>query len=88
MSKLKSSRWRRPLQFVMLSVLLIVVPVALTGCQTTGSVAIKPVAYCTIFKPIYWSKSDTLETAKQIREHNAVWKEMCGGSSEVVHPGK
>jgi len=33
---------------------------------------------CTVFKPIYWSKDDTLDTAKQVREHNAAWKSVCG----------
>lgn len=66
----------------MLLLTLIVMSTPLTGCQTTGSGAIKPTAYCTVFKPIYWSKQDTVETAKQVREHNAVWKEICGGKAD------
>ena len=50
----------------------------LTGCQTMGSVEISTAGTCTIFKPITWSKQDTLETAKQIVEHNAAWKSVCG----------
>lgn len=56
---------------------LILVSIVLTSCQTTASAVTSP-AMCTVFKPIYWSKDDTLDTAKQVREHNAVWKSVCG----------
>lgn len=60
-------------------------PVLLTlaSCQTMGSggtstptIDPKTVA-CATFKPIRWSSRDTLETAQQIREHNAAWKALC-----------
>ena len=61
---------------VMLFALLIGTSTALSGCQTMASVATEP-TMCTVFKPIYWSKDDTLDTAKQVREHNAAWKAVC-----------
>jgi len=64
----------------MLFVGLMLLSFVLTGCQTMASVATKP-AICSAFKPIYWSKDDTLETAKQVREHNAAWKSVCGQSN-------
>ena len=30
-----------------------------------------------VFEPIYWSKRDTVETVRQIKEHNAVGKATC-----------
>ena len=32
---------------------------------------------CDAFRPISWSKSDTFDTALQIREHNAAWRSLC-----------
>lgn len=58
--------------------LLMLMLFLLTGCQTMGSAGINTVGTCTIFKPITWSKQDTLETAKQVVEHNAAWKSVCG----------
>lgn len=57
--------------------------VSLTACATTtGSSGPtepppKPTA-CAVFKPIYWSGKDSDETLKQVREHNAAWKALCG----------
>jgi len=59
-------------------VIVLLMSFLLTSCQTTGSVEISTAGTCTIFKPIAWSKQDTLETAKQIVEHNAAWKAVCG----------
>lgn len=50
---------------------------ALTSCQTTGSSGTNTASWCTVFKPITWSSKDTLETAKQVREHNAAWVAVC-----------
>ncbi len=48
----------------------------LAGCQSTAKY--KPsIAECQMFRPIYWSKKDTLKTVEQIKEHNAVGK-ICG----------
>lgn len=47
----------------------------LTGCATmTASGGTE----CTRWRPIYWSKSDTDDTIRQVKEHNAVFKKLCG----------
>ena len=51
---------------------------ALTSCQTMGSSGINLPSACAVFVPITWSSKDTLETVKQVREHNAAWKTTCG----------
>lgn len=59
----------------------LILTLALSACQTTASVATDPApvnAVCLAFKPIYWSKNDTLETQKQARGHNAAGVAMCG----------
>jgi hypothetical protein len=60
--------------------------VSLTGCATMmGSSApteATPVA-CSVFEPIYWSGSDTDETIKQAKAHNAAWKSLCGKEPEL-----
>jgi hypothetical protein len=52
----------------------------LTGCATTtGSNApTSEVPFCTAAQSISWSKRDTDVTIVQIKEHNAVGKELCG----------
>lgn len=50
---------------------------AMAGCQTTGSGATKA-ALCDQFQPLRWSASDTPETIRQSREHNAVGVAICG----------
>jgi len=50
----------------------------LTGCATMGTNApIDTFAACQSFKPITWSKHDTVLTAKQVKEHNAAFKALC-----------
>lgn len=34
---------------------------------------------CQAFEPIRYSKTDTAETIRQAREHNAAWDELCKG---------
>jgi len=34
-------------------------------------------AFCDTARAILWSKDDTFETKKQIKEHNAVFKAIC-----------
>lgn len=47
----------------------------LSGCATTtASVGTE----CVRWKAIYWSKDDTVDTIAQVKEHNAVWKQLCG----------
>ncbi len=41
---------------------------------------------CSAFKPISWSKKDTLETAKQVIEHNKVWKALCSDVNPHPNP--
>lgn len=33
---------------------------------------------CGAFEPIRWSPADTDDTLKQIHEHNAAWRTLCG----------
>lgn len=67
----------------MLLVMLGGTSILLMSCQTMGFGATNPppvdpkTVACNTFKPITWSKQDTLETAKQIVEHNAAWKALC-----------
>ncbi len=59
----------------------------LTGCATTtASVGTDAVA-CSAFEPIRWSKRDTEETIRQVKEHNAVWKAICRPKSEAGSNG-
>ena len=32
---------------------------------------------CKVFEVIRWSRSDTDETIRQVKAHNAVWKSLC-----------
>lgn len=69
----------KPIKLATMCAVLLLMSFLLTGCQTMGSAGINTVGSCTIFKPITWSKQDTLETAKQVVEHNAAWKSLCAG---------
>lgn len=55
--------------------MLLIMSAMLSTCQTTGFVATD--ISCDAFRPISWSKSDTFDTALQIREHNAAWRSLC-----------
>lgn len=53
----------------------------LNGCATTtGSAAIEPGAdtFCRISRPISWSQSDTDQTIREVKAHNAVGVRLCG----------
>lgn len=55
----------------------------LSACETMmGSGATEPAAgadtFCTIAKPITWSASDTDQTIREVKEHNAVGRRLCG----------
>ncbi len=68
---LTSPMWRPAL--VIFSAVAIL---SLTACATTtASGGIE----CVRWKPILWSKTDTDETIRQVKEHNAVWSEVCRG---------
>ena len=57
--------------------MLLAAALLLVACQTTDSVATNKSVSCAAFRPIRWSKSDTLETQKQAVEHNAAWSAVC-----------
>jgi hypothetical protein len=57
--------------------MLLTIVSSLVACQTTGSVGTSKSVSCAAFKPIYWSKLDTLDTQKQATEHNAAWSALC-----------
>lgn len=46
-----------------------------TACQTMDIVATD--LSCDVFGPITWSKQDSVQTSKQVREHNAAWASLC-----------
>jgi hypothetical protein len=69
----------------MRAVLLPMTLLILAGCATTtASVGTDSVA-CSAFEPIQWSKKDTDETIRQVKEHNAAWAVICnrGGAGAV-----
>lgn len=51
------------------------VMMGLAACQTTDIVATD--LSCDVFGPITWSKDDSVQTSKQVREHNAAWASLC-----------
>jgi hypothetical protein len=61
----------------MRAVLLPIPLLILASCATTtASVGTDAVA-CSAFEPIRWSKKDTAETIRQVKEHNAAWSAVC-----------
>jgi len=48
---------------------------ALAGCATSPMPG--AVVYCQIEKPISWSKRDTDQTIREVKEHNAAHKALC-----------
>lgn len=57
---------------------------ATAGCQTTGTAGTD--VSCRAFEPITWSKSDTRETVREVRGHNAAWAAICAkrGAARVA----
>jgi len=56
---------------------LLMLPLLPAGCATmTGTAATDAVA-CSAFEPITWSQSDTDETIKEVKSHNAAWSAIC-----------
>lgn len=54
----------------------------LAACQTTNISERKVSAsdsswVCLAFEPINWASNDTQKTVDQIKQHNAVWDEIC-----------
>jgi hypothetical protein len=64
-------------------VLLAVLPL-LAACQTTiptsGIETSIVDTSCAVFEPIRASRSDTEETRKQVKAHNAAWDAICKGA--------
>ena len=67
----------QPLSKLGKPLLLLTITLSMAACQTTGSVGTSKSVSCVAFKPIYWSKLDTLDTQKQVTEHNAAWSALC-----------
>jgi len=71
-----ASAWRklRPLGLM----LMLLTPMA--GCTTMMGFSV-PTNFidtsCQAFKPIHWSKSDTAQTIKEVKAHNAAFKAIC-----------
>jgi len=65
------------LAFVLAGMLIMV------GCtMTTGTSGPDPeLVACRSFEPVTWSATDTPETIRQIKEHNAAWAAVCRGKS-------
>lgn len=78
-STTQSWRLTVPTRLASLSALLTVLLV-IPGCVTMGSAdrrANPPVTFCSIAQPIFWSVTDDVRTVTEIKEHNAVFKELC-----------
>lgn len=54
-----------------------VVLLMLTGCRTTTPTAVTDTS-CLAFEPITYSAADTPLTYRQIRQHNAAFRSLCG----------
>jgi hypothetical protein len=52
-------------------------------CEQAASPSVVDTA-CQAFEPIRYSKTDSAETVRQIRGHNAAWDALCKGKT----PGK
>ena len=52
----------------------------LSGCAATGATVMRASGACIAFSPITFSAaSDTTETVRQVRGHNAAWDAICTG---------
>jgi len=60
------------------SMMLCVATIALSGCVTSqGPKPVKDTS-CVAFKVIHPSRDDTLDTKRQVLEHNTVYRKLCG----------
>lgn len=58
--------------------LAVTMSLTLTGCATTTGFGVTTKApFCSVAKPIFWSIGDTDKTIAQVKEHNAVGRELC-----------
>lgn len=58
-----------------LGLLLIVLSAILAGCVTTTPTSVNDL--CLIDHPVTWSKSDTDQTIREIKVHNARYRAVC-----------
>ncbi len=64
---------RRAMRGVLLLMPLTILP----GCATTMASVETDAVACSAFEPIRWSKKDTADTIRQVKEHNAAWSTIC-----------
>lgn len=72
--------WCRPMKSTKAGLLVCVsASLMLAGCQTTKtpSAATSTASFCKVAEPIFYSRTDSPDTRKQIREHNAVGIALC-----------
>ena len=65
---------RRAMRAALLPLTLL--PILPSCATTTASVGTDAVA-CSAFEPIRWSRKDTVDTIRQVKEHNAAWESIC-----------
>lgn len=53
----------------------------LTACQSTTQIAVTDTS-CQAFEPIRYSRSDTAETVRQVRQHNAAFRTLCDNDND------
>lgn len=81
--KQHSTRPARPGQRPLKLMLMLPLLASIQACQTLSGVTDAQVhgaatsVACNAFRPITYSKLDTLETQNQVREHNAVGVSIC-----------
>jgi len=78
-----------PSKFARLCVIASLLPL-ISCAQTMGSSGpIEPRvvdSFCSVAKPILWSKADTDKTLLAVKEHNAVGKRLCGWGRSPTPP--
>lgn len=54
----------------------------------TCQLAAQPLAgtFCQIYRPIYWSATDTRRTKEQADSNNRKWKRLCAGAAKASPP--
>ena len=66
---------------IALSPILLIATACAHDSRATEPEPIRPIAlgFCSVYKPVYTSRTDTEETKKQVDKNNAVWLEYCEG---------
>lgn len=78
--KLKTLLVLSPVMLATLTACATTTPFAVTDEERAGDLAV--IVACTSFKPITYSRDDTVETVRQAREHNARWTSICGQGND------